>query len=300
MKIKDLLEKFLIDQQVKGNTKQTIIYYQKRVSYFIDFVGNKEINDITLDDYNNYAIYLRNKVKENGENISSATIKTQLNATKIFLMFCYNNKYLQSDFPKKISNYKMVKKTIVVLSEEEIKRLINSQSDITIIGVRNLLAISLMLDAGLRVSEVCNLNVNDVNKELGLIRVFGKGQKERLVPLTDSIRNYYDRYVFLANIFSGALFMDIQTGERMTPSGISQILRRIKKQYGFKKLHPHYLRHTFATLFLVNGGDPVHLQIILGHETLYMTEQYLHLANQMTMPEKKKYSPLSNIKKAPK
>lgn len=83
----------------------------------------------------------------------------------------------------------------------------------------------------------------------------------------------------------------------MTPSGISQILRRIKKEKGFKRLHPHYLRHTFATLFLVNGGDPVHLQIILGHTTLYMTEQYLHLANQMTMNKQKKFSPLSNIKK---
>ena len=298
MKSKDILEKFLIDQQVKGNTKQTIDYYKRRINYFINFIENKEISKVTIEDYNNYAIYLRNKQKENGENISSATIKTELNSAKIFLMYCYKNNYIESDFPTKISNYKIVKKTIVVLSEEEIKKLLSSQNEFTLIGVRNLLAISLMLDAGLRVSEVCNLDVTDINKELGLIRVFGKGQKERLVPLTDSIRKYYDKYVFLGNIFSGCLFLDKETGKRMTPSGISQILRRIKKQYGFKKLHPHYLRHTFATLFLVNGGDPVHLQIILGHETLYMTEQYLHIANQMTMPEKKKYSPLSNIKKA--
>lgn len=298
MKSKDILEKFLIDQQVKGNTKQTIDYYKRRINYFINFIENKEISKVTIEDYNNYAIYLRNKQKENGENISSATIKTELNSAKIFLMYCYKNKYIENDFPTKISNYKIVKKTIVVLSEEEIKKLLSSQNEFTLIGVRNLLAISLMLDAGLRVSEVCNLDVTDINKELGLIRVFGKGQKERLVPLTDSIRKYYDKYVFLGNIFSGCLFLDKETGKRMTPSGISQILRRIKKQYGFKKLHPHYLRHTFATLFLVNGGDPVHLQIILGHETLYMTEQYLHIANQMTMPEKKKYSPLSNIKKA--
>ena len=70
-----------------------------------------------------------------------------------------------------------------------------------------------------------------------------------------------------------------------------------KKEYNFKQLHPHYLRHTFATLFLVNGGDPVHLQLILGHTTLYMTEQYLHLTNQMTLTKQKKFSPLSNIKK---
>lgn len=197
-----------------------------------------------------------------------------------------------SDLYKNIKPYKQVKKTIVVLSAEDINKLLNSQNEFTIIGLRNLLAISLMLDAGLRVSEVVNLNVDDVSKELGVIKVFGKGKKERLVPLTDSIIKYYDKYVFLASLYSGALFLDSDTGLRMTSSGISQILRRIKKEQHFNKLHPHYLRHTFATLFLVNGGDPVHLQLILGHTTLYMTEQYLHLANQMTLRSKKNLVPL--------
>jgi site-specific recombinase XerD len=204
---------------------------------------------------------------------------------------------MASDLYKNIKPYKQMKKTIVVLSAEDINKLLNSQNEFTIIGLRNLLAISLMIDAGLRVSEVVNLNVEDISKELGVIKVLGKGKKERLVPLTDSIIRYYDKYVFLASLYSGALFLDSDTGLRMTSSGISQMLRRIKKEQHFNKLHPHYLRHTFATLFLVNGGDPVHLQLILGHTTLYMTEQYLHLANQMTLQKQKKFSPLTNIKK---
>ena len=293
----EVLDKFIINQKVVGNTKETIEYYKKRIGYFIDFIKDKDINNVVLDDYNSYAIYLINKVTNKGSKLSSATIKTTLNATKIFLKYSYDNKYMISDLYKNIKPYKQVKKTIVVLSAEDINKLLNSQNEFTIIGLRNLLAISLMLDAGLRVSEVVNLNVEDISKELGVIKVLGKGKKERLVPLTDSIIKYYDKYVFLASLYSGALFLDSDTGLRMTSSGISQILRRIKKEQHFNKLHPHYLRHTFATLFLVNGGDPVHLQLILGHTTLYMTEQYLHLANQMTLQKQKKFSPLTNIKK---
>lgn len=297
MKCSEVLDKFITNQNVIGNTKETIEYYKKRIGYFISFVNDKEINNVVIDDYNSYAIYLINKITDKGTNLSSATIKTTLNASKIFLKYAYDNKYMTSDVYKNIKPYKQVKKTIVVLSTEDINKLLNSQNEFTVIGLRNLLAISLMLDAGLRVSEVVNLNVEDISKELGVIKVFGKGKKERLVPLTDSIIKYYDKYVFLASLYSGALFLDSDTGLRMTSSGISQILRRIKKEQHFNKLHPHYLRHTFATLFLVNGGDPVHLQLILGHTTLYMTEQYLHLANQMTLQKQKKFSPLTNIKK---
>ena len=297
MKCSVVLDKFITNQKIIGNTKETIEYYKKRIGYFIDFVNDKDINNVIIDDYNSYAIYLINKITDKGTNLSSATIKTTLNASKIFLKYAYDNKYMINDVYKNIRPYKQVKKTIVVLSTEDINKLLSSQNEFTIIGLRNLLAISLMLDAGLRVSEVVNLNVEDISKELGVIKVFGKGKKERLVPLTDSIIKYYDKYVFLASLYSGALFLDSDTGLRMTSSGISQILRRIKKEQHFNKLHPHYLRHTFATLFLVNGGDPVHLQLILGHTTLYMTEQYLHLANQMTLQKQKKFSPLTNIKK---
>lgn len=298
MKSSVILDKFLLNQEVIGNTKETIEYYKKRIGYFIKFTKDKDINNITIEDYNSYTLFLKNKITDKGTNLSSATIKTTLNATKIFLKYSFDNGYMTKNIHTYIKPYKQVKKAIIVLSNEEINTLLSSQNEFTIIGLRNLLVISLMLDAGLRVSEVINLNVEDINKNLGVIKVFGKGQKERLVPLTDSILKYYDKYIFLTSNFSGVLFKDFSTGEKLTTSGVRQILRRIKEEIGFSKLHPHYLRHTFATLFLVNGGDPVHLQLILGHTTLYMTEQYLHLANQMTLQKQKKYSPLTNIKKA--
>lgn len=297
MNCKDCLNDFILKQQLINNSNATISYYKKRIGYFIDFVDNKDINCLCIDDYNNFVLFLKNKVKKNGDCLSSYTIKTTLNATKIFIKYCFDNHFILNDFYKDIKPYKNTKKSIVVLSSDEIQKLLNTQNEFSKIGCRNLLAISLMLDAGLRVSEVVNLKFDDINKELGLIRVLGKGNKERLVPLTSSIINFFDKYVFLSNLKDGYIFIDFDTHKKMTSSGISQILRRIKNQYGFRELHPHFLRHTFATLFLVNGGDPVHLQLILGHTTLYMTEQYLHLANQMTLTKQKKFSPLSNLKK---
>ena len=298
MKSSEILDKFLINQNVIGNTKETITFYKKRIGYFITYIDDKDINKVTLEDYYLYTLKLKNKITSKGTALASATIKTTLNATKIFLKYAFDNGYMKENVYTHIKPYKQVKKTIVVLSYDEIDKLLSSQNEFTIIGLRNLLIISLMLDAGLRVSEVCNLKFEDINLELGVIKVFGKGQKERLVPLTDTIKKYFKKFTFLSEIHTGYLFKDISTGLPLTTSGVSQILRRIKKEYGFNTLHPHYLRHTFATLFLVNGGDPVHLQLILGHTTLYMTEQYLHLANQMTLQKQKKFSPLSNTKKA--
>ena len=292
----EALDNFILNQHLINNSNETILFYKKRIGYFISFINNKSVDDLCIDDYNNFVLYLQNKITDKGNNLSSYTIKTTLNATKIFIKYCYDNKFIFNDFYKNIKPYKNMKKSIIVLSDDEIQKLLSSQDEFSKIGCRNLLVISLMLDAGLRVSEVSNLKFEDINKSLGLIRVLGKGNKERLVPLTSSITNYFDKYTFLCNMNSGYLILDFENNQKLTCSGISQILRRIKKEYNFKQLHPHYLRHTFATLFLVNGGDPVHLQLILGHTTLYMTEQYLHLANQMTLTKQKKFSPLSNIK----
>lgn len=293
----DVLENFLLNQKLINNSNETILYYKQRIGYFISFVGNIEVENLSISHYNSYVLYLQNKVTEKKQKLSSYTIKTSLNAVKIFINYCYKQGFNNCNFVINIKPYKVNKNTIVVLTPSEINLLLSSQNEYTCLGLRNLLIISLMLDAGLRVSEVINLDVGDINLELELIRVFGKGRKERLVPLTDTIRKYYEKYIFLTKLVNGALLIDFNTNLRITTSCIRDLMRVIKNKYGFKKLHPHYLRHTFATYYLLNGGDPVNLQLILGHETLYMTEHYLHISSEMTMSCNKKYSPLTNIKK---
>ena len=90
-------------------------------------------------------------------------------------------------------------------------------------------------------------------------------------------------------------FCDI-SGNRLQTNGIIQIIKRLKKSLGYTDLHPHLFRHTFATLYLLNGGDPISLQTILGHTTLFMTENYVHFANQLMITKKMNFTPLANIK----
>ena len=295
----EFLDKFISYQICKGSTDKTIGYYRQQIQYFIDFVGNIDISDLNFSLYEKYLIYLKNKKVENNKKIkekslSSHTIRTYITALKSFLNYAYNYGYIKEKIY--IPSYKVKKNTIVVLSNEQIKSIINYYRIDSFFGVRALLIISLMLDCGLRVSEVCNLNIEDISCDLGIIRVNGKGQKQRLVPLSDSTEKYFNIYIKDFKRKYGALIVDY-SNNRLTTSAISSILRRLKQGLGFQKLNPHYFRHTFATLFLLNGGDPINLQTILGHTTLKMTEEYIHIANQMSITKQKSFSPLSNLYK---
>ena len=288
MKASKVLDIFLYEQQLKNNSKETIDYYKKRIGYFIDFINDKRVNKIRTFDYNNYLLYLKNK------NIEEATIKTSLTAVRVFLNFCYHKKYIRKNIVSSLSTFKCGKKSIIVLSEPQIIQIYDSYKEDTFYGARNLLMISFMLDCGLRVSEMLNLRADDVRTDLHLVKVLGKGNKERFVPLSDITLYYFYNYLSLFDTIDGYLFIDIK-GQHLTTSAVRRILINLKRKLNFKILHPHYLRHTFATLYILNGGDSLELKLILGHTTLYMVEQYVHIAKQIAIARNVKYTPLSNI-----
>lgn len=298
MNLKEALKLFIEYQNVCGNSPKTVIYYKQTIGYFIDFVGNKNINNINISDYNNYVIYLRNKnvVNNNIEKdkkLSTETIRTRTIAIKAFFNFLYSHNYISYNIFEGVKSFRYGKKVISILSNSQIIDIINYYNDNTFLGSRNLLIISLFLDAGLRLSEVVGLNVSDIHVEMNCLTVLGKGNKQRYVPLSPSIIKYFNKYRTFYKL-SGKLFVD-ENFRPITNSCISDFFRVLRKDLGFEKLHPHFLRHTFATLFLINGGDAISLQTILGHTTLTMTEKYVHIANQLTISKQSKFSPLSNL-----
>ena len=143
-----VLEDFLKKQKLKNNSQETIDYYKKRIGYFIDFTKNKQVWKFNKNDYNNYVLFLNKK------DIAEATIKTSLTAVRVFLNFLYKEKYIKNDIVSELDNFKCGKKTIVVLSQEQIREIYSYYKENTFYGARNLFLISLMLDCGLRVSEV--------------------------------------------------------------------------------------------------------------------------------------------------
>ena len=283
-----VLNEFLKFQELKNNSDETIIYYKQRIGYFIDFVNDKDIRKVNVKDYDNYLFYLKNK------DISDATVKTSLTAVRVFLNYCYKEHYIKKDIVSSLSTFKAGKKTIVVLSEMQIQDIYSSYDENSFYGSRNLLMISFMLDCGLRLSEMLNLTINDVQTELHLVKVRGKGNKERLVPLSDVTLYYFYNYLGIKTDINNFLFIDIN-GKHITTSAVRKELHNLKIKLGFSTLYPHYLRHTFATYYIVYGGNPLTLKSILGHTTLYITELYVHIADQLTIAKNIKYTPLSNI-----
>lgn len=306
MKISDVLEEFIKRETILGITDNTIRHYRTHIGFFIKFYGDKDINTITYKDYENYIIYLREKYKESSgfegkkQKLSSRTIKTYASALKTFLSYSFENGFLKKNVSEKIKMPKYKKKVIKILNRNEIDILLSSFNKQSFIGSRDFLIVSLMLDCGLRLSEVVKLKLEDINEINSLIKVDGKGQKERFVPLTPAIAEGIKLYKYQYFLTFGKVLINNEqlikniNGEDATKNTISLVFRRLRKTLEIK-VHPHLLRHTFATMFLLNGGDITNLQIILGHTTLDMTLQYLHLANEMNMINQVKYTPLTNI-----
>ena len=300
MKCSEALDLFIREQYVAGSTDKTIKHYRTHINLFINFVNNIDIDLIDYDIYKDYIVFLKTKYKDSqvskGQKVHLAgrTIKTYASALKTFLSFCYSKiKVLPEDIAQNIKMPKYQKKVIKILNYEQIKKIISYYDINTFLGCRDLLAISLMLDCGLRVSEVAEVSFSDFDLINRCIVVNGKGQKQRYVPFTDFVFDLYNKLLKLSNF--DYPFCDVY-GNKLKVNGIIQIVKRLKIGLGFKDLHPHLFRHTFATLYILNGGDPLSLQIILGHTTFYMTQQYLHLAQQLVISKNIKFTPLSHLK----
>ena len=171
-----------------------------------------------------------------------------------------------------------------VLSEEEVNKLLDIELK-DAYSYRNKAMLELMYSSGLRVSELLNLELNNIDLNMNLVRIFGKGNKERIVPIDDIATKYLYEYIniyrntLLKNKVSNLLFLNSR-GERLSRQGFFKILREISLEKGIKRdISPHTLRHSFATHLLNHGADLRSIQTMLGHENIETTQIYTHVSN---------------------
>ncbi|MDO5563217.1 MAG: tyrosine-type recombinase/integrase [Synergistaceae bacterium] len=174
-----------------------------------------------------------------------------------------------------------------VMTEGEIQRIINACEDGTPLGARDRAVIELAYGAGMRASELCDLELQNIDRSGGLIYTRGKGGKERTIPYVGAVRKVIDDYIekvrpLLDRLGLEYLFLT-RSGKKMRREFLWQILRKRGKSAGIplSRLHPHVLRHTFATHLLRNGMDQRTLQEILGHSSILTTEKYTHLDTEI-------------------
>ena len=207
--------------------------------------------------------------------------------------------YTETNRLKDMRPPKTVGRVIEPLKQAEITTILNSINAGTVLGARNYALFSLMLDTGLRLSETTSLKVEDVHLEDRYVKVLGKGSKERIVAFgaacQRSLIDYYMHFrVEPAHLGIVEYFLGID-GYPLSPAGVKSFMVRLGRTAGVPRLHPHLLRHTYATMFLMNSGDPFLLKQNLGHSSLSMVENYLHIASRIAAVRSQSFSPLDRL-----
>ncbi len=297
MTLETVYNEFVITQKLKGNSEKTISYYKSCISPFIQYFGKDfDISLLSVSNVREYSLHLKDR------NISSNSFKTYLKGIKAFLTWIYTEEYITVNLGEKLKLPKAQRKTIDTLTKNEIEFLFKSFDTKNYLGLRNYCICALMLDSGLRKSEVVALKISDIHIVEGYILVNGKGNKQRIVPIGYNSQKHLIKYIAQrpANINTDSLFLT-KDFKGITGCVIARLFKTLQTQkvgQGFltSRIHAHLLRHTFATMYLENGGNIYALQQILGHTSLEMVKKYVHLTQAKTVVNFKNYSPLDNLK----
>lgn len=272
----------------KKYSENTISSYKRDLNKTNTYI-KKDFAKLNKKDIQNYIQKL-----SKSENVSS--VSRCISTLKSFYKFLELNKYTSLNPLTTITNPKTVKKLPKILSEEEIEKLldINLKTDF---DYRNKAMLELMYSSGLRVSELINLNVNDIDLSNASVRIFGKGSKERIIPLNDYAIDALNNYILnhRRSLFkhgeSNYLFLN-NHGNKMTRQGFFKILEKIAKEKGIKsELSPHTLRHSFATHLLKHGADLRSIQELLGHSDISTTQIYTHITSERLQKNYEEFHP---------
>ncbi len=260
-------------------SKNTTSSYRNDLEKFMNyFADKKSLKYLEGSDIKEYIQFL-------SKDIGAKSVARTISTLKSFYKYLLIDKYVKANPLTNIAHPKIRKDLPKVLSEEEVDRLLNMPL-VDCYSYRNKAMLELMYSSGLRVSELINLKVIDVDLDMALVRIFGKGSKERIIPLGDyalsALKEYiiYHRPSLLKNKTSDYLFLSSR-GDKMSRQAFFRILQKLAVTQNIKtEFSPHTLRHSFATHLLKHGADLRSIQELLGHSDISSTQIYTHITNE--------------------
>lgn len=262
----------------KKYSENTINSYTRDLNRFMLYFDNCSLSSIDRKKILNY-------INDISSELDSRSISRNISTLKSFYKFLKLYKYVNKNPMDNISNPKIKKSVPKVLSEDEIDLLLDIDLN-NHFDYRNKAMLELMYSSGLRVSELINLRVNDIDFDNECVRVFGKGSKERIIPLNEyacaALRVYIlnHRGELFKHGENDYLFLN-NHGKNMTRQGFFKILKNIAFEKNIKTdFSPHTLRHSFATHLLKHGADLRSIQELLGHSDISSTQIYTHVTNE--------------------
>ncbi len=263
----------------KNYSKHTIINYSDDIVEYLDYVDseNLDFKNIEYSDIRFYLMYLKDTKKDN-----NSSIDRKLSAIRGFYKYLANNKVVKNNVFSLVNGPKKGKKLPRFFEYNELEELFNACDLSTPLGQRDRLLLEMLYATGVRVSELVNIKVSDIDEGAHNILILGKGNKERYVTYGDYCSEILDLYLsdgyLKLNINKSPYLFLNNNGGNLTDRGVRYILDRIIKHTSIQKnISPHMIRHSFATHLLNEGADLLSVQKLLGHESIKATQIYTHV-----------------------
>ena len=284
------LEYLLIE---RGLSENSLNGYLSDLESFQSFLEERsaKIEDATSQTLLLYLTYLRSKA------LKSTSLARHLSSLRGFFAFCTSRGFIKEDPATLLENPKLPRKIPEFLSPEEIGRILALPKLTEKLGFRDRAMLELLYAAGMRVSELINLNIEDFDPQTGVLIIFGKGSKERLVPIHYVAQNFLNQYIKdwrpafnpkVKNIFLN------RSGKGLTRQGVWKLIKKFALEAGIKRsISPHTFRHSFATHLLDGGADLRTVQLLLGHSDINATEIYTHIQAGRLVQLHKRFHPRS-------
>ncbi|MCL5998694.1 MAG: tyrosine-type recombinase/integrase [Chloroflexi bacterium] len=304
-KLDVLINLFVATKQTEGRSVNTILWYRRMLGRFSGYLPGSTVKDFTLANARAFVAHLQQMAvryerhplsppKVGG--LSPASIHGYVRTLKTFSAWLHEEGFTREDALAKLKRPKLPETLIEVLSESEIQALFNGLNPNTYLGNRLYTILMLLLDTGIRASELCTLTTHNLDLVDGKIKVTGKGNKERIVPFGANTKKALLRHVSAWRPVSESdrVFLDLAGG----PLSYNNLIHGMKKlgtRVGVQRLHPHLCRHTFAVKFLMNGGDLMSLKMLLGHTSIEVTQRYLHLTEGHLTARYSQFSPMDRM-----
>ena len=264
----------------KNYSNLTIINYGKDLKIFLKFLEEKHIDKYDQIDYKKMRKFLEFLYEQE---YSNKSIARHISSLRSFFKFLAKEHIIKNNPMTLISNPKLDKKLPKYLYYEQLEKILSIPDKTTILGMRDLTILELLYSTGVRVSELVNIKIEDIDFNEHVIKILGKGNKERYVLYGKVLATYLDEYLpKRSELVKNHNYLFINKfGNKLTDRGVRLIIDNVLKK-GMIDYHisPHMLRHTFATHMLDNGADLKCVQELLGHKSLSSTQVYTHVSNE--------------------
>lgn len=293
--IDEFTQYLIIEKNLSNNS---VISYNRDIIHYVDYLEREfeitDVKDIKREHIINYLSSLYD------QNMKPRTIARRIAAIRNFHKFLFLNEYVNVNVSSFVELPKLDKELPEVLSVQEVNEIIDSVEVNDPISLRNKTIFELLYSTGLRVSELVNLNIDDVHLAMGVIRCRGKGNKERILPVGEVAHSLLDQYLNQArkalnkHYDNQTLFLSIH-GKRLDRQRVWQIVKNYASMIGLK-VTPHTFRHSYATHMLENQADIRYIQEMLGHSSLSTTQIYTHINSKTLTDVINKFHPRSKMK----